>query len=94
MDRCLIDLLAQFAVIEAGQGRLLRGVDDDDGIRGLAATTLSILGALGNICLAHACQVFLLVDPDDGIVGGIGEHLAPLGLQLGDAQVDFLYWAS
>ena len=53
MDGSLIDLLAQIAVVEAGQEWLLRGIDDDDSIGSLSSPTLGILGTLGHIGLAE-----------------------------------------
>ena len=91
VDAGLIDLLTQVAVVQVGEDGLLRSVDDDDGIGSLAATCLGILGALGDVGLRESCQVFLLIDPYHGIVHGSLQQVAPLLLQVRDAQVDFLH---
>ena len=91
VHRGLEDPLAQVAVVETGQQGLLRGVDDDNGVWGLLATRLGIFGALGDVGIGKASQVFLLVHPHHGIVGGSGQVVAPLLLQVGDAQVDLLH---
>ena len=91
IDRCLIDLAAQVTVVQAGQQRLLGGVDDDDGVGCFLAQALSILGALCQVGLTQSCQVFLLVDPHHGVVGGVRHQLAPLLLQVGNLEVDFLH---
>ena len=85
------DPLAQVAIVEAGKDSLLGGVDNDDCVRRLASTTLGIFLALGNVSIAQACQVFLLIDPNHSVVGSSLELVAPLLLQVGDAQVDFLH---
>ena len=46
---------------------------------------------MGHVGLAKSGQVFLLVNPHDGIVGGIGQQVAPLRLQVGDAFVNLLH---
>ena len=84
----LEDLLAQVAVVEGGEQRLLGGVDDDDGVGRLATTTLGIFLALGHIGVTQACQLFLLVNPHHCVVGGVLQLVAPLLLQVADAQVD------
>ena len=91
MDGCLEDFLTQVAVVEAGQRLLLRGVDDDDGVGSLPPATLSVLGALGDVGFAQSGQLFLLVHPHYGIVGGGGQCVAPLRLQFRDAQVNLLH---
>ena len=91
MDRGLKHTLAQVAIVETGQNGLLRGVHDDDGIGSLSATTLGILLALSQIGLAETCQVLFLVDPDHSIIGGSLQGVAPLLLQIRNAEVDFLH---
>ena len=91
MNRGLVNLFAQFAIVKRGQRGLLRGVHDDNGIRCLATTTLCILLALSHIGVAHTCQIFLLVHPHNGVVGGSLQQVAPLLLQVADAQVDLLH---
>ena len=91
MDAGFKNLLAQLTVVETGKERLLGGVGDDDGVGGLSSPTLCVLHTLGNVGLAESGQVFFIVYPDNGIVGGIGHHVAPLCLQLRDAQVDLLH---
>ena len=91
MDRGLKHALAQVAIVETGQNSLLRGVHDDDGIGSLTATTIGILLALSQIGLAETCQVLFLVDPDHSIVGGSLQGIAPLLLQIGNAEVDLLH---
>ena len=85
------DPLAQVAIVEAGKDSLLGGIDNDDSVRRLASTTLGIFLALGNVSIAQACQVFLLIDPNHSVVGSSLQLVAPLLLQVGDAQVDFLH---
>ena len=85
------DTLAQVAIVEAGKDSLLGGVDNDDSVRRLASTTLGIFLALGNVSIAQASQVFLLIDPNHSVVGSSLQLVAPLLLQVGDAQVDFLH---
>ena len=58
---------------------------------GFAPTVLSILLALCNVGLAQSGQVVLAVDPHRGIVGRIGEHVAPLLLKFRNARVNFLH---
>ena len=91
MDGGFVDFLAQLAVAKTGQQGLLCGVHDDDGVGCLASPALSILGTLGDIGLAETGQLLLLVDPHHCIVGGSRQYVAPLRLQVGDAQVDFLH---
>ena len=91
MNRCLEDTLAKFTIVETGQGSLLRGVHDDDSIRSLTTTTLCILLTLSDIRVRHASQVFLLVDPHNGVVGSSLKQIAPLLLQFTDAQVNLLH---
>ena len=89
--RGFVHLTAQVAVVEAGQQRLLRGVGDDDSIGSLAATTLGIFLALLDVGIAEAGELLLAVHPHHGIVGGLQYLVAPLLLQVGDAQVDGLH---
>ena len=91
MDRSLIDLLAQVAIIEAGQDSLLGGVHDDDGIRCFLASALGIFLALGDIGIAESGKVFFLVHPYHSIVHSLLQLVAPLLLQVRDAQVDLLH---
>ena len=91
MDGCLKDLLTQIAIVETCEDSLLRGVDDDDGIRCLTPTALGILGTLGDVGLAESCEILLLVNPYHSIVGGIGQQVAPLLLEVGDTEVDLLH---
>ena len=91
MNAGFVNLFAKFTIVKTGQWSLLRGIHDDNGIRRLTTTTFSILLALGNVGLAKSCQVFLLVNPHDGIVGGSLKEVAPLLLKVTDAQVDFLH---
>ena len=91
VNRCFINLLAEFAVVETGQRLLLGGVDNHDGVWCFLTTTLGIFGTLLNICLTESGQVFFLVYPYDSIVGSRCQHVAPLCLQLRDTQVDLLH---
>ena len=78
MDACHIHLLAQFAVLEIGEDRLLGGVDDDDAVRRLASAALSIFLALCNVCIAQSGELFLAVHPNHGVVGSGRKKVAPL----------------
>ena len=91
MNGGLINLLAQVAIVETGQGGLLGGVDDDNGVWGLTATALCILLALGDVGLTETCQVFLLIDPHHSLVGGCRQHVAPLLLKVGDAEINLFH---
>ena len=91
MNGGFIHLSAQLAVVEAGQQRLLRGVGDDDGIGRLAAATLGIVLALLYVGIIEPGEALAAVNPHHGIVGGCQDQVAPLLLQLGDAQVDGLH---
>ena len=91
MDGRFVDLLAQVAVVETGQQGLLRGVDDNDGVGSLPAPALGIFGALGNISIAKSGQLVLALNPHHSVVGGSRQHIAPLRLQLRDAQIDLLH---
>lgn len=70
---------------------MLCGVDDDDAIGRLAATALGILLALGNVGIAESGKLLLAVYPNHGVVGGGGQKVAPLLLQLGDTRIDLLH---
>ncbi len=87
----LVDAAAQVAVVQGGEQGLLRGVHDDDGVGGLAAAALGVLLALGDVCLAQSGQFVAALHPHDGIVGGSLQLVAPLLLQVADAQVDGLH---
>ena len=84
-------LAAQVAILQTGEDRLLCGVDDDDAIGRLAATALGILLALGNVGIAESGEQLLAVYPNHGVVGGGGQEVAPLLLQLGDTRIDLLH---
>ena len=47
--------------------------------------------ALGDISLAESCQVFFFINPHDSVVGSSLKQVAPLLLQVADAQIDFLH---
>ena len=72
MDRSLIDLLAQFTIVETGQRSLLCGVDDDNGIRCFLSSAFRILGTLGDISLTKSGQLLFTVNPHHCIIGSIG----------------------
>ena len=91
MDGCLIDTLAQLAVLQAGENGLLGGVDDNDAIRRLRTLVLGVFLALCDVGIAQSCQLFLAVHPHHRVVGGAGQQVAPLLLQVGDAHVDFFH---
>ena len=91
VDACHIHLLAQFAVLEIGEDRLLGGVDDDDAVRRLASAALSIFLALCNVCIAQSGELFLTVYPNHGVVGSGRKKIAPFLLQFRDAGVDLLH---
>ena len=91
MDRSLEDTLSQVAVVEIGEQCLLSGIDDHDGVGCLLAEVLGILGALGDIGIGEASELLLGVDPDDGVVGGSRQLIAPLLLEVGDTEVDLLH---
>ena len=91
MDACLKHLAAQVAILQTCEDGLLCGVDDDDAIGRLAATALGILLALGNVGIAESGKLLLAVYPYYGVVGGGGQKVAPLLLQLGDARIDLLH---
>ena len=91
VDAGLEDTAAQVAVVQAGEDGLLRGVDDDDTVGGLAAAALGVLLTLGDVGLGEACQFLFRLHPHGGIVGGSLQGVAPLLLQVGDAQVDLLH---
>ena len=91
MDGGLVDAAAQVAVVETGEQGLLGGVDDDDAVGLLAAQALGVLLALCDVGVAQPCQLLLRVYPHHGVVGGIGEHVAPLLLQVGDGLVNLFH---
>ena len=69
MDRSLINAFAQVAIIETGKEGLLGGIHNDDSVGSLASSALGVLLTLGDIGFAQSCQIFLLVDPHQGVVG-------------------------
>ena len=87
VDGSLEDAAAQLSVVQVGEERLLCGVDDDDGVGCLAAQILGIFRTLGDVGLAEPCQLVGCLHPHHGVVGGIGQVVAPLLLQVGDASV-------
>ena len=91
MDGSLVDTLAQVAIVETGKDGLLGGVDDDDGVGCLSATTLSIFLALGDIGLTETSQVFFLIYPHHSVVGGCLKLITPLLLEIGDTEVDLFH---
>ena len=91
VDGSLIHLSAQVAVLETGEQRLLRGIDDDDSVRSLTAKTLGILLALLHVGSTQSREFLLAIHPHHGFVGSFGQQVAPLLLQVGDAQVDCLH---
>ena len=91
MDRSLKDLLAQIAVVEVSQDSLLCRVYNDDGIGSLTASVLSIFLALGGVSLAESSEFLLLVHPDNSIVSGCLQQVAPLLLKIGNPEIDFLH---
>ncbi len=76
VDACHIHLLAQFAVLEIGEDRLLGGVDDDDAVRRLASAALCIFLALCNVSIAQSGELFLAVHPNHGVVGSGRKKIA------------------
>jgi len=88
MDGSLVDTASQVTVVEVGEDRLLGGVDDNDGIRRLATTALSVFLALGDVGLTETGKLLFAVDPYDSIVGSFLKKRSPLLLQVGDALVD------
>ena len=91
MNRSFVDTAAQVAVVKRSQKRLLRGVDDDDAIGSLAASALRIFRTLGNVGFTQSSQLLTRGNPNHGVVGRCGKHVAPLLLKLGNAHVDLLH---
>ena len=85
MDACHINLAAELTVLEIGEDSLLGGVHDDDAVRCLASTALCILLALCDVSIAQACEFFLAVYPNHGVVGGCRKKIAKLLLEFRDA---------
>ena len=46
---------------------------------------------MGDVGIAQACQLALVLYPHNGIVGGIGKHVAPLLFKFGQSEVDGLH---
>ena len=91
MDTCLEHFATERTVLKACEDGLLRGIDDDDAVGGLATTHLRILLALGNVGLAETSEILPVINPYHGMVGRLGKEVAPLLLQLRDTGVDFLH---
>ena len=91
MDRGLIYLPAQVAIVEAGQQGLLGCIDNDNGIRSLAATALGVFLALLYVGFVQTGELLLAVHPDHGVVGSFEQQVAPLLLQISDAKVNGLH---
>ena len=91
MNAGLIHPASQVAVGQVGENGLLRGVDDHDAVGRLGPTALRVVLTLRNVGFAQSGQFLLAFYPHHGVVGGVGQQVAPLLLQVGDARVDLLH---
>ena len=82
MDAGHIHLAAKLTVLKIGEDSLLGGVHDDDAVRRLAATALSILFALCDIGIAQTGEFLLTVHPNHGVVGSSRKKIAKLLLEI------------